>query len=217
MFYHNFSNPIEMLMIHFFWWSFPDYDHPHLLKQVLAKARSLLILIQPIAIMLLSWFALMDWPPLLPMCQICQKKLLLWTKKKDMPLLKKPKKNYDILRKCKKAWATQFPCIEMLKNNSKKVNQVKCMMCSFVKGKVVLLGPKVATFENMLKKQRLFETCLARARRKENGMTPRNVIMKRIKWFIFNIVAYQLLNKFKKGFRGNEEKKQQFVAILHLL
>ncbi len=38
-------------------------------------------------------------------------------------------------------------------------------------------------------------------------MTPRNVIMKRIKWFIFNIVAYQLLNKFKKGFRGNEEKK----------
>jgi len=95
----------------------------------------------------------------------------------------------------------------MLKNNSKKVNQVKCRMCSFGKGKVVLLGPKVNTFENMLKKQRLCETCLARARRKENGMTPRNVIMKRIKWFTFNIVACQLLNKFKKGFRGNEEKR----------
>jgi hypothetical protein len=43
----------------------------------------------------------------------------------------------------------------MLKNNSKKVNQVKCMMCSFVKGKVVLLGPKVATFENMFEKTKV--------------------------------------------------------------
>lgn len=42
------------------------------------------------------------------------------------------------------------------------------MVCSFVKGKVVLLGPKVDNFENMLEKQRLFETCLIWARRKEN-------------------------------------------------
>jgi hypothetical protein len=95
----------------------------------------------------------------------------------------------------------------MLKSNSEKVNQVKCMVCSFVKGKAMLLGPKVDTFENMLEKQRLFKTCLIWARRKENGMTPRNVIMKRIKWFIFNIVAYQLLNKFKEGFGGMGEKK----------
>jgi len=95
----------------------------------------------------------------------------------------------------------------MLKKNSKKINQVKCMVCSFVKGKVVLFEPKVDIFENMLEKQRLFETCFIWARRKENDMTPRNVIVKRIKWFIFNIVAYQLLNKFKEGFKGNGEKR----------
>jgi hypothetical protein len=76
------------------------------LKQILVKTRLHLILIQPIAIMLLSSFALMDCPPLLPMSQICQKKLLLWTEKKDVPLLKEPKKNYYILCKCKEAWAT---------------------------------------------------------------------------------------------------------------
>jgi hypothetical protein len=31
------------------------------------------------------------------------KKIVVMDKKKDMPLLKKPKKNYDILRKCKNA------------------------------------------------------------------------------------------------------------------
>jgi hypothetical protein len=40
----------------------------------------------------------------------------------------------------------------MFKNNFEKVNQGKCTLCSFVKGKVVLLGPKVDTFENMLEK-----------------------------------------------------------------
>jgi hypothetical protein len=45
----------------------------------------------------------MDCPPLLPMCQICQKKIVVMNEKKDVPLLKKPKKNYGILRKCKEA------------------------------------------------------------------------------------------------------------------
>ncbi len=45
------------------------------------------------------------------------------------------------------------------------------MVCFFVKGKVVLLGPKVDTFENILEKQRLFEARHILARRKENGMT----------------------------------------------
>jgi hypothetical protein len=59
----------------------------------------------------------------------------------------------------------------------------------------------------MLEKQSLFKTCFIWARRKKNGMTPRNVIMKIIKWLTFNIVAYQLLKKFKEGFKGNGEKR----------
>jgi hypothetical protein len=62
-----------------------------------------------------------------------------------------------------------------------------------VKGKVVLLGPKVDSSENMLEKQRLFKTCLIWARKKENGTTPRNVIMKRIKWFTFCILIVEQL------------------------
>jgi hypothetical protein len=44
---------------------------------------------------------------------------LSWTfvvsdKEGDVPLPKKPKKNYDISHKCIKAWATQFPWAKML-------------------------------------------------------------------------------------------------------
>jgi hypothetical protein len=44
-------------------------------------------------------------------------------------------------------------------------------------------------------------------KKKGECMTPRNVIMKRIKWFTFNIIAYQLLNKFKEGIGGMGKKE----------
>jgi hypothetical protein len=61
--------------------------------------------------------------------------------------------------------------------------------------------------ENKLEKQRLFETCLIWARRKENGTTIRSVIMQRIGWFTLNTIAYQLLNKFKERLKGNKGEK----------
>ncbi len=35
----------------------------------------------------------------------------------------------------------------MLKNETREVHHVKCMVCSFVKGKDVILGPKVDIFK----------------------------------------------------------------------
>jgi hypothetical protein len=59
----------------------------------------------------------------------------------------------------------------------------------------------------MLERQRLFETCLIWARKKENGTTTRSEIMQRIEWFTLNIIVYELLNKFKERLKRNREKK----------
>jgi hypothetical protein len=63
----------------------------------------------------------------------------------------------------------------------------------------------------MLEKQRLFETCFIWVKRKENGIKKRSVIMQKIKWFILNIVTYQLLNKFREGLRENMEKQKAII------
>jgi hypothetical protein len=44
-------------------------------------------------------------------------------------------------------WTIEFPWVELLKSETRKVQHVKCMVCSFVKGKDVILGPKVDIFE----------------------------------------------------------------------
>jgi hypothetical protein len=54
--------------------------------------------------------------------------------KKDNPLSKKSKKNYDVFDKCNTIWATQFPWAEILKSDFGEINCVKCIMCSIVKG-----------------------------------------------------------------------------------
>jgi hypothetical protein len=138
MSYHNFSNPIEMLMIHFFWWSFPSFEVSFSESKIASSFNSTNS----------NQVVKLVCPNGLPTFVAHVPNL----SQKNVPLLKKPKKNYDILHKCKEVWTTQLPCVEMFKNNSKKVNKMKCIVCSFVKGKIVFFGPKVDTFENMLEK-----------------------------------------------------------------
>jgi hypothetical protein len=57
----------------------------------------------------------------------------------------------------KDVWATQFPWIEMLRNKSGEVHCVKCLVCSFVKGKDVILGPKANTLEKHVGKTRVVQ------------------------------------------------------------
>jgi hypothetical protein len=68
---------------------------------------------------------------------------------------KKPKKNYDISHKSQDVWATQLPWPEMLRSEIGKVHCVKCKVCSFVKGKDVILRPKVDTLEKHVRKTRV--------------------------------------------------------------
>jgi len=91
----------------------------------------------------------------------------------------------------------------MLRSEITKVHHVKCMVCSFVKGKDGILGPKVDILENMKGKQGLFETCHTWARNKDNGMLIRSAIMERIKLLTLKRITSQLLNKFKEGLRRN--------------
>jgi hypothetical protein len=44
-------------------------------------------------------------------------------------------------------WVTQFPWVKMLRSETRDVHHVKCLVCSFVKGKDVILGPKANTIE----------------------------------------------------------------------
>jgi len=45
-------------------------------------------------------------------------------------------------------WTTQFPWVEMLKSEIGEVHHVKCMVCSFVKGKDVIVRPKADILKN---------------------------------------------------------------------
>ncbi len=64
-----------------------------------------------------------------------------------LPPLEKPKNNYDISQKCRNVWAIQFPWVEMLRSETRDVHHVKCLVCSFMKGKDVNIGPKSNTIE----------------------------------------------------------------------
>ncbi len=52
-------------------------------------------------------------------------------------------------------WAIQFPWAKILRNEIGEGHYVKCMVCSFVKGKDVILGPKVNTLEKHAGKTRV--------------------------------------------------------------
>jgi hypothetical protein len=78
----------------------------------------------------------------------------------EVPSPKKPKKNYDISHKCQDVWATQFPWLEMSRSEIGEVHCVKCKVCSFVKGKDVILQSKVDTLEKHVRKTRVVQNML---------------------------------------------------------
>ncbi len=77
--------------------------------------------------------------------------------KSKLPPPKKPKKNFDISQKCQDVWASQFPWVEILKNETREVHQMKCLVRSFVKNKDVILGPKADTLEKHVGKTKVVQ------------------------------------------------------------
>ncbi len=53
-------------------------------------------------------------------------------------------------------WATQFPWVEMLRNETRDIHHLKCL-CSLVKGKDVILGPKTNTLEKHVGKTKVVQ------------------------------------------------------------
>jgi len=54
-------------------------------------------------------------------------------------------------------WATQFPWVEMLRSEIGEIHDVKCLVCSFVKGKDVILGLKANTLGKHAGKTRVVQ------------------------------------------------------------
>ncbi len=52
-------------------------------------------------------------------------------------------------------YGLQFPWAKMLKNDSGEIHRVKCIVCSNVKGKDVILGLKFDTFEKHVGKTKV--------------------------------------------------------------
>jgi len=75
--------------------------------------------------------------------------VIIEEKELELAPFKKPKSNYDISQKCWDVWAIQFPWANMLRSETREVHHVKCLVCSFVKGKDVILRPKANIFFNM--------------------------------------------------------------------
>jgi hypothetical protein len=48
-----------------------------------------------------------------------------------------------------------IPCAKMLRNKTREIHLVKCMVYSFSKGKEVILGPKANTFEKHVRKSNI--------------------------------------------------------------
>ncbi len=70
----------------------------------------------------------------------------------DATHIKNPNKIYDLSWKCQEAWATQFMWTKMLKSEFGEVHMVKCIVCSFVKGKDVIMGLKFDILEKHARK-----------------------------------------------------------------
>ncbi len=80
------------------------------------------------------------------------------------------------------------------------VHCMKCLVCSFVKDKDVILGPKANTLEKHVGKTRKHAAFGQEIRRM---MSTKTATMQRMKLFILRKTTSQLVNKFKEGLRGS--------------
>jgi hypothetical protein len=58
------------------------------------------------------------------------------------PIPKRTKRNYDLTRRFQMEWAATCPWSEMILTDEGLLHMVKCSICSAVKGRAVIMGPK---------------------------------------------------------------------------
>jgi hypothetical protein len=59
-----------------------------------------------------------------------------------LPPPKKTKKNYDLTRRFQMEWSAKAPWSEMILTSDGLLHMVKCNICSTVRGRAVIMGPK---------------------------------------------------------------------------
>jgi hypothetical protein len=96
-------------------------------------------------------------------------------------LVEGTKKKLWCLSQVQKNLGYIVPWVEMLKIDYGEIHRVKCIVCSTMKGKDVILGPKFDTLEKHARKLRQFETCHIWARSKRIYMSTKNVVMRKMR------------------------------------
>jgi hypothetical protein len=82
------------------------------------------------------------------------------------PLPKKTRKNYEVTRKFQMDWSAKCPWSEMILSHDGLLHMVKCSICTTVRGKPVIMGPKWDTiWRHGKRKCHLKNTKLYAARR----------------------------------------------------
>ncbi len=117
------------------------------MKQVQTTAKLHQIWDQNVAILLCNWCARMVYRPSLPLLHPIYLRSKFCQMKKTNHYWITFRKNYDVSPKCKDIWATQFSWVEMFKSDFGDIDHVKCNLCSNMKGKEIILGPKSNTLE----------------------------------------------------------------------
>jgi hypothetical protein len=129
-------------MSHLLWWSYLYFVQSHLLRQVQIKTRVIQTWNWNITIMeyyCCAWMVCsLSFLLLHPTCVTST--FVKWRKQ---VIVKKKLKSYDVSHKCKNIWFIQFLWEKMFKSDHGKINCVKCVVCSIVKGKDVILGSKL--------------------------------------------------------------------------
>jgi hypothetical protein len=74
----------------------------------------------------------------------------------DSPMLppppKRTKRNYDLTRRFQMEWAATCPWSEMILTDEGLLHMVKCSICSAVRGRTVIMGPKFDTVKRHAKR-----------------------------------------------------------------
>jgi hypothetical protein len=78
------------------------------------------------------------------------------SEEEDFPELPPPpkctKKNYDLTRRFQMEWAATCPWSEMILTNEGLLHMVKCSICSAVRGRALIIGPKFDTVNRHTKR-----------------------------------------------------------------
>ncbi len=160
-------------MSHLLSWSYLNFVQCHLLKQVQIETR----LIQ-------TWYwniTTMEYHCCAWM--VCSLSFLLLhptcvtstlPNERNKPLLKKPKKKYDVSHKFKNIWAMQLLWGKMFKSDHGKIIVWNALYVPLWRERVLFWVQNYLCFKRMQERQKLSGTCHIWARRKESFMWTKN-------------------------------------------